>query len=154
MNRLGLVLAVTVAVAPFGAARGAVAGEDLAPAAKAVGQGIVTHTRLAPGGTPVLVTFLGRPGDVLWRSDQGAQAGWRGEVRYLGDEQGLSRFEATQFAANGSPPSRIGFLAKTPARVTLPFKDADIFLIVEAVNPEGMKYHLEAVIRDEQVVDE
>lgn len=142
-----------VSVALFEAAGGAMAGETPEPAAKAVGQGVVKRTRLAPGEALVLATFLGRPGDVLWRSDEGAQAGWRGEVRYLGDEQGLSRFEATQFAANGEAP-RIGFLAKTPGRVTLPFKDADVFLIVEAVQPESMKYHLEAVIRSEQIVDE
>ncbi len=144
MNPRGLVLAAMVAVAPFGAARGAMAGEVPAAAAKAVGQGVVTRTRLAPGETPVLVTFLGRPGEVLWRSGEGAPAGWRGEIRYLGDEQGLSRFEAAQFSTNGEPSPKIGFLARTPGRVMLPFKDADIFLIVESVDPSGLKYHMES----------
>jgi hypothetical protein len=154
MNLRRLVLAAMVAVAPFGAARGAMAGEVPESAAKAIGHGAVTQTRLAPGETPVLVTFLARPGDILWSSDEGAQAGWRGRVRYLGDEQGLTRFEATEFAANGGSSPSIGFLAKTPGRVTLPFKDADIFLIVEVVNSDGLKYHLEAVNRNEQIVDE
>ncbi|WP_426011742.1 hypothetical protein [Caulobacter sp. DWR2-3-1b2] len=154
MNPHGPVLAAMIAVAPFGAARDAIGGEVLEAAARAIGPGVVTHTRLAPGQTPVLVTFLGRPGDVLWSSGEGAQAGWRGDVRYLGDEQGPSRFEATQFSANGEPSPRIGFLAKTPGRVILPFKDADVFLIVEAVEPDGLKYHLEAVLRNEQIVDE
>jgi len=154
MNRLGLVLAVTVTVASFGAVGGAVAGQVPEASSRAVGQGVVHRTRLAPGEAPVLATFVGRSGDVLWRSNAEAKTGWRGEIRYLGDNQGLSRFEVVEFASRAGPSSTIGFLAKTPGRVTLPFKDADVFLIVEAVKPEGMTYHLEAVIQDEQVVDE